>query len=426
MIELTLAELQQTLQRGARVALLVRHAERPKIDPDDPTFGDAVALTYEGCRTARKLGEAFFDVRGEASFASSPLMRTRMTASLIAEGMGCEGADILVDGRLGNESFYYADTNAVLEVFKPENFFGACVEYFKTGAQRGFHPLDAASDAFENWIDAHWKTRFFVVATHDLYVAAFLTSRKVGSFTRENWVRFLDAAAIIEERDGTRHYALVRTGLSTGIVGVRKRKVSGIVFDFGGVMTTQTMPERVRGCVDACGLSWAGVKAGFAKYRHLLDGGFLSMEEMYDLIFADEDVSPSEAARERILEEDVSSFCEGFVNLETLAWMREIKEAGYKIGILTNMPHSFVPHFKESYGDFIDLADALVISGDERMFKPQQRIYRLLQERIGLPPEELCFVDDVEENCEAARAAGWQAVQFLDNAQAARDVKSLL
>ena len=55
------------------------------------------------------------------------------------------------------------------------------------------------------------------------------------------------------------------------------------------------------------------------------------------------------------------------------------------------------------------------------MFKPQKRIYDLLRERIGLPAEELCFIDDVESNCEGARRAGWHAVLFEDNAQVERD-----
>ena len=426
MFEMTLDEVREAYRGGARVTLLVRHAERPKMDPNDPTFGDALALTYEGCRTARKLGTLLADFKGDAQFAASPLMRTRMTASLIAEGMGLKDAEIPTDGRLGNESFYYADASEVLEVFKPENFFPACVEYFTTGEQRGFRNLHAATDAFERWIDETQKRRFFVVATHDLYIAAFLTARKAGTFTRENWVRFLDAGAIVAYPDGTRRYALVRTGLSDGIVGVLRRKVSGVVFDFGGVMTTSTMPERVRTCAEKFGLRWSDLERGFARYRQLMDGGFITMDQMYDLIWADANVAVTPEQREKILEEDFASFLDGYRNLETREWMLELKEAGYRIGILTNMPPALAIRFREVYADFIELADAVVVSGDERMFKPQRRIYDLLRERIGLPAEELCFVDDVEANCDGARAAGWQAVQFVDNAQVRRDFKAVV
>lgn len=219
--ELTLDDVKAALRRGARVTLLVRHAERPKMDPNDATFGDALAITDEGRRTSRAFGCALAAFGAAASFYASPLTRTRMTAAEIAAGMNRAGAAIPTDERLGNGSFYYADAAQVLEVFKPQNFFPASFEYFATGAQRGFRDLYEATDDFERWINENAKTPLFIVVTHDLYIAAFLAARHaVKEFTRENWTRFLDAGAIIDEPTGVRRYGLVRTGFSTGIVGV--------------------------------------------------------------------------------------------------------------------------------------------------------------------------------------------------------------
>ena len=425
MDELTLGEVREELRRGSRVALMVRHGERPKMDKDDPSFGDVLPLTYEGRRTARKLGSLLAEFREDVQFYASPLRRTRMTAAAIAEGMGLADAEIPTDELLGNGSFYYADPAEVLDVFRTGDFFPACCEYFKTAHQRGFNELYSSTDAFERWIAANFRKRLFVIATHDLYIAAFLSARKAGTFTRENWVRFLDAGAIVVRPDGTRRYALVRTNLSTGIVGVYKPKISGVVFDFGGIMTTSTMPERVRACIAGLGIAWEDLARGFARYRRMMDGGYFTLEEMYDMIWADAGVSPSAEIKARILKEDFASILDEYRNLKTLAWMKSLKAAGYRIGILTNMPPVFAPHFRRVYADFIAVADAMVISGEAHMFKPQRRIYDLLRERIGLPAEELCFVDDVEGNCDGARAAGWHAVQFFDNEQAERDFKML-
>ena len=160
---------------------------------------------------------------------------------------------------------------------------------------------------------------------------------------------------------------------------------------------------------------------GFAKYRRLMDGGFVTMDEMYDLIWADADIALKPEQKARILEEDYASFLEGYRNMRTLEWMKALKASGRKIGILTNQPVDFAVRFRKVFPDFIAVADAMVISGDERMFKPQRRIYDLLAARIGLKPENLCFVDDVESNCEGARRAGWKAIRFEDNAQVERD-----
>ena len=426
MQEMTIQELMCEIRRGVRVALMMRHAERPKMDPNDPTFGDALKLTYEGARTAKKLGVMLREFANDVQFAASPLTRTRMTAECIAEGMGVSTPNILLDAQLGNASFYYDDPAEVLEVFKPKNFFPACIDYFRTAHQRGFRELYKATDEFEHWIDAHWKNRLFIISTHDLYIAAFLSARKVGEFSKENWTRFLDGGVILDDPHGGRRYALVRTGLSTGIVGVHRPKISGVIFDFGGVMTTSTMPERVRTCTQELGIEWAWLERGFAKYRRLMDGGFIDLGQMYDLIWADAGISITSDQQARILEEDHASFLEGYRNLKTFAWMKALKEAGYKIGILTNMPPAFAIKFRKVFADFIALADALVISGEERMFKPQKRIYNLMQQRIGLPAEELCFIDDVESNCEGARAVGWHCVQFINNQQVEHDFKWLV
>ena len=420
-IEMTVEEVKAELRKGARAILQVRHAERPKMDPDDPTFGDALHLTREGARTARLLGEALAEFSDDVAFASSPLTRARETAERIAEGMGVAGAPVPTDMQLGNESFYYDDPMRVLKLFKEMEFFNACFTYFREKRLPGLRDIDEATDACERWLDEHsGGRRLFVVVTHDCYIAAFLSARGAyGPGSRRDWVRFLDGGVTLVYPDGSRRYALVRAGLSHGICGVRPTK--GVVFDFGGVMTTTTMPSRVRKVTDEFGIGWSDLERGFAKYRRLMDGGFITIDEMYDLIWADADIALPDDVRARILEEDYASFMEGYRNLKTLEWMRSLKAAGFKIGILTNMPPSMAPRFRRVFADFIELADAMVISGEEGMFKPQKRIYDLLQRRIGLEPDELCFVDDVESNCEGARRSGWHAIRFVDCEQAARD-----
>lgn len=196
-------------------------------------------------------------------------------------------------------------------------------------------------------------------------------------------------------------------------------KISACVFDFGGVMTLATMPENVRPVVGRLGISLDIITAGYAKYRRQLDGNFITFNDMYDLILADNDIEVTKDDIAELIEADISSFHAR--NEETVKFMRSLKERGYKIGILTNMPTDFVPRFKKYFSDFIELADAMVVSGEEKMFKPQRRIYRLMTERLKVSPDEICFFDDVEANCESARSIGWSAIQFKSVSQAARD-----
>ena len=219
--EISLDGVAAELRKGSRVLLFVRHGERPKIDNEDPTFGEALPLTAEGLRTSREMGARLKEFSGDVQFLSSPLRRTVMTAAGIAEGMGLEGVDIETDILLGNDTFYCADQREVFELFRDGEFFEKVFDYMRTGVQRGFRQIDEATDALEEWALGRFSAKLGIFTTHDLYNAAFLCARGVKrDWSVGNWVRFLDAAAIIVDPDGTRRYAFLRTGLSTGIVGV--------------------------------------------------------------------------------------------------------------------------------------------------------------------------------------------------------------
>lgn len=195
--------------------------------------------------------------------------------------------------------------------------------------------------------------------------------------------------------------------------------MKAVVFDFGGVMTTSTMPQRVKDAAGEFGISWEAIVRGFAKYRHAYDAGDISLRQLYENTWGDEGIAVSPDVTERIIEADRASWL--FRNERTLEWMKSLKAEGRKIGILTNMAPDFAPLFRQHFHDFIAQADAMVISGLEHMHKPNRDIYDLLRSRIALPASELVFIDDVQENCEGARAAGWNAIRFLSNDQVERD-----
>ena len=219
--EMTLEEAAGILDRGVRILFMVRHGERPRIDHEDPTFGAALPLTEAGYAMAVAFGRRLARFADDVQFLSSPLRRTRMTAAGIAEGMGVPDAPIPVDPLLGNSSFYFADQHAVFELFRDGSFFDKIFSYLKTGRQIGFHDLAPATDRLEEWCISRFTARLGIFTTHDLYNGAFLHARGVKTdFNEENWIRFLDSAAIFIGPDGSRSYALVRAGLSDRSRGV--------------------------------------------------------------------------------------------------------------------------------------------------------------------------------------------------------------
>jgi putative hydrolase of the HAD superfamily len=112
-------------------------------------------------------------------------------------------------------------------------------------------------------------------------------------------------------------------------------------------------------------------------------------------------------------------------NEAMLALMRSLARRGYRMGLLTNNVREWEPLWRPRLG--IDAIFSVIVdSGFVGMRKPDPAIYALTEERLGVPAGEILFVDDVEANVEAARAAGWSAIRFDDNAQAIPEIEARL
>lgn len=209
------------LAAGNRVLLIVRHAERPKIDGEDKTFGGSLPLTSAGERMSEDFGALFKGAADDVQFRASPLRRTVLTAQFIARGLGLEGASVPVDAKIGNGSAFVADELEIWDLFRDGTFFEKMIDYLERGTQRGFAPLAAATAAFETYCLSQFTGRFGIFTSHDVYLAAYAKGAGLmAHLDKGNWPRFLDAIALILEPNGTLRRAFMRAGLTDGICGV--------------------------------------------------------------------------------------------------------------------------------------------------------------------------------------------------------------
>jgi 2-haloacid dehalogenase len=74
--------------------------------------------------------------------------------------------------------------------------------------------------------------------------------------------------------------------------------------------------------------------------------------------------------------------------------------------------------------EFLEWFDGVLVSGEERMIKPDPAIFRLLLDRFGLDPGATFYVDDSEPNVEAAGRLGFDAVRFTTPARLRRDLEA--
>jgi len=193
--------------------------------------------------------------------------------------------------------------------------------------------------------------------------------------------------------------------------------IRAVVFDYGGVLARPPMPADFLPLAEEIGFTWEMYRDGFAKYRLAYDSDLMSCGDMYRRIVADYGLVVTAAQIESLCRADDESWLHPIP--ETFSWMKVLKSEGFRVGILTNMATSFFDGFvSKVFEEHIALSDALVVSGKEGVSKPDRRIYRIMERRIGVLADEILFFDDNIRNVEGARNAGWRASVFTSVVEA--------
>lgn len=95
----------------------------------------------------------------------------------------------------------------------------------------------------------------------------------------------------------------------------------------------------------------------------------------------------------------------------SIALQRALRAKGIPVFALTNFgKHSFEEALPKM--DFLTDFDRLYVSGRMGVIKPDPRIYQMVEDDCGLPPESLLFTDDRADNIIAAARRGWRTHQF--------------
>lgn len=98
-----------------------------------------------------------------------------------------------------------------------------------------------------------------------------------------------------------------------------------------------------------------------------------------------------------------------------MAIVDELDAAGVPLFAITNFSGEFFAPFRAREAALFDRFRDIVVSGDERLVKPDPAIYRLALRRFGLSAEQALFVDDNDANIAGARSVGIHAHHFRDS-----------
>ncbi|GAA2423931.1 hypothetical protein GCM10010191_40100 [Actinomadura vinacea] len=190
--------------------------------------------------------------------------------------------------------------------------------------------------------------------------------------------------------------------------------VKAVITDWGGVLTSPLK--------ESIGVWLAADRIDADRYRTVMRAW---IAEAYKGAGANpvhglEDGTLAPAEFERLLAAELRTVDGGAVPAEGLirrmfgafapvepmyAALRTARAAGIRTALLSNSWGNDYPREV-----FAELFDAVVISAEVGMRKPDERIFRHTVGLVGLPAEQCVFIDDVEHNVTAARAVGMKAI----------------
>lgn len=184
--------------------------------------------------------------------------------------------------------------------------------------------------------------------------------------------------------------------------------IDTVVFDLGGVLVRWDPRAAFRGVLPEEEIDPFLTEIDFARWNHALDAGRPVAEAEAEI----EERFPHRAGLIAAYRHNFRSTLVGEVP-GTAAIVRELADADIRLLALTNWSaESF--HHAQAVFPVLSLFEGIVVSGAEKVAKPEPEIFRILIERHAVDPPSTAYVDDVPANVEAALAQGLRAVQFAD------------
>ncbi|MBF8189366.1 HAD family phosphatase [Nonomuraea sp. K274] len=206
---------------------------------------------------------------------------------------------------------------------------------------------------------------------------------------------------------------------------------AGVLIDWGGVLTTSLShsiakwieADRIDGdhyrdvmrtLVDHAYRGDDGESVVHALERGELEGPAFERELAAMLLTVDGVPPVAEGLLDRMFA--------GFERVDAMYDMlRDVRKNGVKTCLVSNSWSNEYPR-----DGWDEVFDAIVISGEVGMRKPEPRIFHHALGQVGLAGEECVFIDDIEANIVAARALGMTGIHHRDAGSTITELESLL
>lgn len=183
----------------------------------------------------------------------------------------------------------------------------------------------------------------------------------------------------------------------------------GFIFDYGGVLVHPQTEQDHALMAKIAGMQPEEFSEAYWSKRGDYDLGVVLNVEYWMAVAAGASTTLSEKQIDDLTEYDTVSWMR--YDQPMWDWMDELKRAGKRIAMLSNMPLDLGQALKHR-SDKLDRFDHVTLSCELHHVKPEPEVYEECLAGIGTEPVRTIFLDDRMENVRGAELLGIQAVQF--------------
>ncbi|MGX9985491.1 HAD family hydrolase [Soonwooa purpurea] len=131
-----------------------------------------------------------------------------------------------------------------------------------------------------------------------------------------------------------------------------------------------------------------------------------------------------------LFEKDIRAYYDNWTTMlrgdipQNVAVLRQL-DGKYPLYGLTNWSSETFPYALENYDFFKIFNGKIVVSGDEKLIKPDPKIYQVLLKRYNLKAEESVFIDDNIQNIETAKDLGFATIHVKQETDLGQELRNL-
>jgi putative hydrolase of the HAD superfamily len=185
--------------------------------------------------------------------------------------------------------------------------------------------------------------------------------------------------------------------------------VKAVLFDFGQVLSLSADPAVWQQMLDISGLSDADFSREYWAHRHDYDRGTYTGEAYWHQVAAGSQTTFTPQQIAALIAADVKLWSR--INRPMVEWAQQLQRAGIRTGILSNIGDAMAEGLVAQF-DWISAFNHCIWSHSLKLAKPEAAIYHCAAEGLATEPANILFIDDKQENIEAAMSIGMQAIQY--------------